>query len=204
MSKFSFSKRDIIEWIIIIVVGIVLYTTGWYVEVIGQLQRAILWTGIFKPNTHISAPSQKEADYNIPLITFNGQNVSLQQFRGKVIFINFWASWCPPCVAEMPDIYNLYKKVKSPDIAFLMISLDSNGEKAKKFIKRKGFTFPTYLLNGPLPSVYSTSAIPTTYVISKSGNIVAERHGMAEYNTASFRDFLKKQEQKSNPNIIQN
>ncbi|HKJ44729.1 MAG TPA: TlpA disulfide reductase family protein [Balneolales bacterium] len=195
MSKLKFKNRDLIEWAVIIVVGIVLYSTGWYVEVIGQLQRVILWTGLFKPDTHISSTVQKKADYNLPLITFDGQKANLSQFKGKVIFINFWASWCPPCVAEMPDIYNLYNKVKSPGIAFLMISLDNNTQKAKNFIKRKGFTFPVYFLDGPLPPVYSTTAIPSTFVISKAGHIVAERHGMAEYNTQGFREFLRQKEE---------
>lgn len=198
MPKINFKNREVIEWIVIIIVGIFLYTTGWYVEVIGGLQRALLWTGIFQPNTHISAPAQKKADYNVPLITLNRQPANLGQFRGKVIFINFWASWCPPCVAEMPDIYKLYKKVKSPDIVFVMISEDSSIQKAKNFIQKRGFTFPVYFLAGQLPSVYASKTIPTTFVISKTGNIVAERHGMAEYDTQSFRNFLKTLEQSPN------
>jgi hypothetical protein len=72
-----------------------------------------------------------------------------------------------------------------------MISLDDSFEKAKNFVQRKEFDFPIYQLASPLPKVYESSAIPTTYVISPQGEIVVAKSGMAKYNTRKFKDFLR-------------
>ena len=104
--------------------------------------------------------------------------------------MNMWATWCPPCIAEMPDIHELYKDVASEDIVFVMLSLDDDPQKAKDFIAQKKYTFPVYFLNSPLPKVYSSNSIPTTYVISPEGKIVSKNYGMANYNNSSFKKFL--------------
>jgi thiol-disulfide isomerase/thioredoxin len=109
-----------------------------------------------------------------------------------VIFLNIWATWCPPCIAEMPNIQRLYEKVGSDDIAFVMLSVDEGGmDKVQKFIQKKGFTFPVYLPDGPLPRAFQSPAIPTTFILSPEGRIVARQEGMAEYDTQEVREFLQ-------------
>ncbi|MDQ4141931.1 MAG: TlpA family protein disulfide reductase [Bacteroidota bacterium] len=131
------------------------------------------------------------ADYNFSLRTLRGEEVLMDSLYGKVIFMNFWATWCPPCIAEMPNIYSLYQKVKSDKIAFVMVSLDQDPAKAQQFIAKKGFTFPVYTPNGPLPSVYQGQVIPITFVISPDGKIVVHKEGMADYDNSEFREFLE-------------
>ncbi|MDB5262341.1 MAG: alkyl hydroperoxide reductase [Adhaeribacter sp.] len=121
----------------------------------------------------------------------------MESLKGKVIFMNFWATWCPPCIAEMPNIQSLYEKVKSENIAFVMVSLDDDPAKAQKFINRKKFTFPVYTPNGALPPVYAGQVIPTTFVISPDGRIVARKDGMADYDNQEFREFLQNMAQTS-------
>jgi len=124
------------------------------------------------------------------LINEEGERIPFSQFEGKVVFLNFWATWCPPCIAEMPDIQRLYEDVDSDNIAFVLISSDDSFQKAKDFVKRKEFNFPIYQLASPLPQVYDYRAIPTTYVISPEGKIVVSKSGMAKYNTKKFKKFL--------------
>ena len=95
-------------------------------------------------------------------------------------------------IAEMPNIHKLYQKVSEQNIAFVMVSLDEDIEKAKKFIKRKEFTFPVYTLKSGLPESFETNIIPTTFVIDPSGRIVMRKEGMAKYDTEEFREFLSK------------
>ncbi len=92
----------------------------------------------------------------------------------------------------MPNIQKLYNKVESEKIKFVLISLDDTQEKADRFIKRKGFSFPTYYPVGYLPEVYRSPSIPTTFVISPQGEIVSKEVGMANYNRKSFLNFLLK------------
>lgn len=169
-----------------------LYVTGLHTEVIGGLQRVLLWTHILTPSTEIDDAKIEIAEYNIPLLTLDEQHFSLYDFHGKTIFMNFWATWCPPCIAEMPNIQSLYDEI-SPDenIEFVMVSLDDDIEKARAFMKRKGFTMPAYFLNGGLPAIYNSGVVPSTYIISPEGEIVSERRGMANYNTQKFKQFLR-------------
>ena len=185
MSKKTY-KRELTEWLIIVVVGLTLYFTGLHTEAIGLLQRGLLATGIIQPN---KVEEDKSADYNFLLTDINGNEVSFTQFKNQTVFLNFWATWCPPCIAEMPDIDDLYQK-KGSEVSFVMISLDENRIKAKEFVERKGYDFPIYYLKTGLPKTYSTSSIPTTYVISPAGQMVVENHGMAKYDTQNFRDLL--------------
>ena len=184
-------KREFIEWGLIIVIGAVLYFTGLHTEVIGGLQRVLLATGIFQPDTELVESEYKKAQLNFPVYTSEGNRISLDDFEGKTIFMNVWATWCPPCIAEMPNIQGLYEQLENdPDIVFIMLSLDEDHEKARAFMERKEFTMPIYFPAGRMPGVYSSTVVPTTYVISPEGYIVSEKRGMAKYNTEGFRDFL--------------
>lgn len=182
-------RRELIEWAILAVVATTLYVTGLHTEVIGQIQRLVLATGIMQPSAD---QTTTDARYDLRLSTLQGQPVDFADFEGKTVFLNFWATWCPPCVAEMPDIEKLYEKTGT-EVVFVMISLDDDREKARKFIARKGFAMPVYFLESALPPVYNPSSIPTTYVISPSGKIVLSQHGMAKYNTDEFQSFLSSQ-----------
>jgi thiol-disulfide isomerase/thioredoxin len=180
-------KREIIEWVVFIVLIGGLYLTGYHTTVIGTLQRIILSTGLITADRETD--NLKTADYNLKLKDANGDMLDLNELQGKTIFMNYWATWCPPCIAEMPDINNLYRDV-GQDVVFLMISLDDDPQKALDFVERKKYDFPIYYLDSRRPQVFVSQSIPTTYVISPEGKIVVENKGMAKYNTESFKKML--------------
>jgi len=184
-------KRNLIEWGIIFGIFGILFATGLHTEVIGRLQQVILWTGLRQPDITIPEEEQTEANYNMLLSDFDGNTVALSQFQDDVIFINFWASWCPPCVAEMPSIQNLYDFIADNEhIKFALISLDENPEDAQQFIERRGFDMPVYFLASGVPDSFYSQTVPTTFVVSADGYIVARKKGLAKYNTKKFRNFL--------------
>lgn len=192
MTKKKSTKRNVIEWLIIIVTIGVLYFTGLYSVVIGKMQQAMLLTGLMQPETNIPVNQQQTADYNFSLLGFNNEPLNMEELKGKTVFLNFWASWCPPCRAEMPTIESLYEKMKNKnDLVFVLISVDNDTSKARQFIQENGFSFPVYFMNGYLPKIYSSGTIPSTFVISKQGKIVAKEVGMADYNTDKFINFLR-------------
>jgi thiol-disulfide isomerase/thioredoxin len=188
MKKKRSIKREIIEWAIFLGVMGFLFGTGLHTPVFGFIQGLVLKTGLIQPN--IDEPSGADADYHFTLIDEDGRMVPFTEFENKVVFVNFWATWCPPCIAEMPDINDLYADMEGEGIAFVLISLDEDFQKAKNFIDRKGYDFPVYQLGSPLPKVYESEAIPTTYVLAPNGKIVVSNSGMAKYNTKKFRKFL--------------
>lgn len=189
-------KKNLIEYGLIAAVFLTLFITGLHTEVFGFLQRGILATGLMDPKIEdrmkmASTTPSLGATLNIDLINSKGEKVNLEQFRGKVIFLNFWATWCPPCIAEMPGINNLYKETKGENVEFVMLSLDRNFEKAKEFRDKKGYKFEIYRASGPIPEKYSSSSIPTTYVIDTKGNLALTHLGMGDFDTKEFKKFLK-------------
>ncbi|MEM6642628.1 MAG: TlpA disulfide reductase family protein [Bacteroidota bacterium] len=186
MAKTKSIKREVVEWIILIGVVCLIYFAGWHTQLIGKLQQAVLATGIMQPDF---VEEKVSADYSFSLTNMEGKLVPFSDFQNDVVFLNFWATWCPPCIAEMPDIHELYKK-QVKDISFVMVSLDKDRKKALEFVRKHEYKFPVYFLNSSLPKTYDVSSIPTTYVLGKDGLIKVKNHGMAKYSTESFYKFL--------------
>lgn len=184
-------KKEIRDWAIFAAILLTLYLTGLHTNVAAFAQRMVLATGIVNPKTEISSDAT-QADYNFSLTDINGEILEFEKFKGKVVFMNLWATWCPPCIAEMPSIQSLYNTYKdNKDVVFVMLNVEGNIKKVNKFLSKKEFTFPIYFINATgLPKIYDGGAIPSTYVIDKEGNIVYSKTGMANYNSASFVKFI--------------
>src|SRR5690554_3850593 len=163
-------KKEIKSWGIILSVFALLYFTGWITPVMGGLQSLILSTGLIKPDTESPFLSHDNFDYSGRFTDINGERINLNDARGKTLFINLWATWCAPCRAEMPHISELYKKLEGDEnIEFLMIALDEDFDKSKKYIDKKGFTFPVLHASYGLNSSLQSQSIPTTLVVSPAG-----------------------------------
>ena len=112
-----------------------------------------------------------------------GKTVSLNSLKGKVVFINFWATWCPPCIHEMPSINELKKSLNdNDDIVFLMVDVDNKMEQSSAFMKENGYDLPVYVPASEIPSDYLGGAIPTTVILDKNGNIAARMEGGRDYS----------------------
>ena len=190
MFKKKSIKREMIEIGVILGIGAILYFTGLHTEVLGGMQRLFLKIGLGEAQTEVIEEGQDRATYNFNLATLDGEVISFEDFKGKTIFLNIWATWCPPCIAEMPDIHELSRDMANEDIVFVMLSTDEDIDKVKKFIERKGFTFPVYRMVEQLPGVFWTQSIPTTFVISPEGKIVFKKLGISNYNTSEFKEYL--------------
>ena len=125
------------------------------------------------------------------LLDVHNNTVNLQDFKGKKLFVNLWATWCPPCRAEMPSIEKLYKSSDPNKVAFVMISLDDNFEKAKNYVAKKKLKFPVYYPQRNLPGIFNVQSIPATFIFDESGNLIQAIEGSTDYNTSQFRDMLK-------------
>lgn len=190
-------KRQLIEYSVLGALLFTLFSTGLHTEVFGFIQRGVLETGIMNPDLEEKAAPENvtanpEADFSLRLVNSKGEKISMEQFRGKVIFINLWATWCPPCIAEMPGINELYKEVKEEGVVFLMLSVDDDFEKAKRFKEKKGFDLEVYRVDGGMPEMYYSQSIPTTFIIDAKGGLALTQMGMADYSTPEFKEFLRK------------
>lgn len=119
--------------------------------------------------------------------TPEGKTANISELKGKVVFINFWASWCPPCRAEMPSIAALYQKLQEDKrFVFLLMNEDDDPQKAMDYLKKNNFNLPIYKRAGQVPSAIFSGTLPTTIVINREGRIVLKKAGMAGYDSESF------------------
>ena len=188
------TKKSLIQYGLLGAIALSLYVTGLHAEVIGFAQRGLIETGIMKPDLSeniLALNNHPKADLNFQLINSKGETITMKDLKGKVIFMNMWATWCPPCVAEMPGINKLAKSMENENVEFIMISYDKNFNTAKKYKENKGFYFDVHSLESQLPNMFSSRGIPATYVIDSRGELAFTHMGMGEFDTDEFRDFLK-------------
>ena len=167
----------------------VLYFTGWYRPVMGFLQRGVLATGLFQPSLALDDPMP--ADFDLRWRDAEGNLHSLAEYRGQTILINVWATWCPPCRAELPDMAALYQTEAGQSMKWIMLSQDEELSKAVDFFERKEYPWLPVQAVGSIPAAYQSQVVPTTFVISPQGEIVVRKEGMAQYNTRRFRQFIQ-------------
>lgn len=178
----------------------VVMMTGLRQPVLSTLQRGLLATGLWRatPPTPpadalpVQFASERTYPLSLPLVTLDGRPANLSQFRGKVVLVNLWASWCPPCLAEMPGLQALYQKVDTSKVAFVLISLDENQNKARALLKRKHYTMPVFFPATELPAPFNTSSIPYTVILTPQGRVADRHSGMADYDTPEFKAALEK------------
>jgi thiol-disulfide isomerase/thioredoxin len=150
--------------------------------------------GLFKADPPKTTATTSPATYNLSFRKTDGSFINTSDLQGKILFINFWADWCPPCRAEMPAIQSLYEKVKQEEnILFLLVNVDGHTEKSKKFLSSVGARMPVYEPAGPIPSPLYSGTLPTTLVIGKNGGLLLKEEGVANYDTKEFLLWLKEQ-----------
>lgn len=130
------------------------------------------------------------ADFNWRLQNLEGKYVNFNQSEGSVALVNFWATWCPPCIAELPSMQELYD-IYGDDVDFYFVSLEST-ETLQKFVAKKGYQIPIYMPKAQLPEALKTTTFPTTYLISKKGEIVIDKVGAADWNSQKTRAIIDK------------
>jgi thiol-disulfide isomerase/thioredoxin len=133
--------------------------------------------------------TQKFDTLNSQLVDINNQAVDFDAFTGKIVFVNNWASWCPPCIAEMPSIHKLKNQLQNTDVIFVMVSFDEDRNKARTFMKKRGFDFEVYFPGHGYP--YATPSIPATYLLDKEGNVAEEFTGMTDFGKDEMVNKIK-------------
>ena len=115
----------------------------------------------------------KRADADFTATDITGKSWTLSQLKGKVVVVNFWATWCPPCRKEMPDLNALYNEFKDKGLVILAIS-DEDDAVVKKFIDEKKYTYPILLDHGAVHKTYEIGGIPKSFVYDREGKMVAQ------------------------------
>ncbi len=148
-----------------------------------------LTTLFLLPALVLGQPTGKAPNFNLK--TANGKTIELNKLKGKVVVVNFWATWCPPCKAEIPGFLDVYKEYKSKGLEIVGVSLDQDGwTPVKPFVESHKITYPVVVGDGQLADAYGgIDGIPTTFIIDKKGNITTRHIGYMD--KASLENLIK-------------
>lgn len=122
-------------------------------------------------------------DFELPLLS-NGENRTLSSFQGDVVLLNFWASWCPPCIAEMPSMQAVYDELGGNGFEIVAVNIQEDPETVRSFMEENGYDFPVLLdRTGRIAGRYGVRGIPTSYVVDPDGRLMAMLTGPYEWNS---------------------
>lgn len=134
--------------------------------------------------------TQKYEDFELE--NLKGQMKKLSQYEGKVIFLNFWATWCGPCRKEMPSMQKLYDELKGDGFEIIAVNLQEEKKEVQKFMDSLKLNFPVLLdKTGQVGGIYGASSIPTTYIFDRKGFVVAGAIGTREWDTPETKQIFK-------------
>ena len=169
------------------IILIILIVVGVGIIVLLQLKDSP-FTPSGKPLLGKSVPAP---DFTFPGL--DGKKVSLADYKGKVVLLNIWATWCAPCVAEMPSMEKLYQELKNEDFVILAVSVDETGTEAvAPFMKKHKLGFPVLLdTAGDIKNLYQVTGIPESFIIGKDGIIIEKIIGPRDWAASGAIRFFR-------------
>lgn len=176
-------KGNIATVALLILVGLYLFTPlGFHAKVL--LNRLL---------SHNPVPVEERIQVQLEdtkwtITDLEGRDLTINSFKDDVKIINFWATWCPPCIAEMPSFVALYQDY-GEEVEFYFVARDRK-DRVVKFLEKKEYDLPVYFEKGLTPKAIYYGGLPTTYIIDKSGKIVLSESGSANWNSPEIRSLL--------------
>lgn len=160
---------------------------------------ALLSLGSCKSNTpdssedivvNVDASAPELPDFEVK--DASGKVVNLKSLKGKNVLVNIWASWCPPCKAEMPSLASLYSSVDASKASFVMLAIDDDFMNSLQWLSEKNIKVPAYYPMGNLPELFNVQGIPATFIFNKDGKLIKKIDGAENYNTGGYKRLLSK------------
>jgi len=178
--KLPLKKKSISNILFVIAVAVLLYPPSreWFMRQIA-----------FAPSIENVENTEKISYYNWNLKGLNTESINFKELENKVLFVNFWATWCPPCRAEMPMIQKLYNDYKDK-VAFVFVT-NEDWNTVSTFFNKNGYDLPVYNSTSTPPQKFTeTNSIPASYLIDKKGAILISKVGAANWNSSKVRNLL--------------
>ena len=185
----AFLRKNIFTIVLICFTGVLLFVPN----AKAYFLKGMLRTGLFNASTkketgNIGLPA-------IPGLLFtdsNGNRINTADLKGKTIFINFWAVWCPPCIAEMGSVNALYNKLKTDDhVVFILADADNNLPLSAAFMRKHQYNLPVYQATAAISGDLFNGTLPTTLIINSNGQLVYKHEGIANYDTDGMITMLR-------------
>lgn len=130
------------------------------------------------------------ADYDWVIRPLGGEAVKLESLRGRVLFINLWASWCTPCIREMETIERLRNRLRDTDVEFLIVATEGEAQ-VRRHLRRYPYDLPVWIEEQRMPAAFGLRGLPTTWIVDGEGRILLKRHGEAVWDTGEVEAFVR-------------
>jgi thiol-disulfide isomerase/thioredoxin len=183
------TKANLINGVIIVALAVLVFVPS----AKALLMRSLMGVGLFRVDVSAAAPAPVKSTIDIAFRDASGKDISLKQLKGKVVLLNFWATWCPPCRAEMPSLNSLHQKLKTDtNIVFIAVDADSKLKESAQFMAKYDYHLPLYEVMSDVPESVYGGNLPTTVIFDKEGTMVFRHEGMANYDTERVKGFLQK------------
>jgi peroxiredoxin len=141
----------------------------------------------------VETPERKTAAPDFTLKDHAGKQFALKEVRGKVVFLNFWATWCPPCIEEMPAIEKLHRDLEKEGLVILAVNFQESPERVRDFFREHNLTFTALLdRDGKVFELYQAWALPVSIVINKRGEIVGRAMGSKDWYSEEAVQLFQK------------
>lgn len=177
----TFIRKNIIYLILLIVLLLIAVIPGLKDKISEQF---------FPVATIENAVTISKEDLDINLKGINVPNTNLKNFKSKkIIFLNFWGTWCPPCREEWPTIQKLYNSKKN-NVDFVLIAMQDQEDKVKEYLFKNKFTVPVYVAESPISEKILPKVFPTTYLINNQGRILMKEDASKDWNSSSVYQFI--------------
>ena len=175
------NKKNISNLLFIIAMAVMLYPPS---------REWVMRQVAFSPKIKSVENSDKLTSYNWQLKGLNTGDIDFENLKGKIIFVNFWATWCPPCRAELPMIQKFYDDYNGK-IEFILVTNES-WSTVEKFFNEKQYNLPVFnSINVPPSNFTKTNSIPASYLIDEDGNVVIEKVGAANWKSDSLKKYIE-------------
>jgi peroxiredoxin len=184
----TFKKTDIMIWAVLpvclfFISSVALSFSFRSVQVISTDEADPKTERLFREMRIIEVPHiPPPVDFS--LLDINGQQFTLSDFKGKIVFLNFWTTWCPECRIEMPSMEKLYKRLSSQDFTMIAVNLQEPALRVKTFLKKYPLTFSILLdSKGKIGQQFGIRAVPTTFILDKNGGIIGKALGSRQWDS---------------------
>lgn len=153
---------------------------------------ACISTGEENSEQESAATEAAQGPSSVVFTHLDGRDVDLSTLNGKVVVLNFWATWCGPCIKEMPSLQAFYNQYQGhPEVEFMVVEIDNQPELAKSFVEKNNYTFPVYSPASMIPEAFLGQAIPTTVILNKKGEISYRHEGMSDFMAQNFLNLFE-------------
>ena len=183
MNGKSWLQKNLVN---ILLAGFILLVLLYTPAKVWVLQR-IMDTGLLNASVDKPLVEARPMTFRNP----DGELISTEKLKGKIVFINFWATWCPPCLAELPSIQNLYDRYKDDNrVVFIIADVDNKVAESISFLNKRSIQLPVYAPAGTMDPALYQGTLPTTLILDKEGKVLLKHSGIGRYDTPAIIELL--------------